>query len=224
MSTAEFLPGSDAYYASAMQRREEEKPKTKNGRLIARANDVNLFDVLEDFFELFLPRDGESYKTNCPFGQEHEDGGKLDKGWRTYPASNSSFCFPMHGFMPPVRLVSLRYNERAVKAAERILNKYDLLRPKHYNHRMRELLAEREAMEQSSGIGNPQHAVEALNRALDQIPDYPKRQFDNDVMDALGVVLSALDRVVKEGDRSRLREWYMKSLSALTQIIERKRS
>ena len=220
MTSTRFLRGSEKYYAAATQRQESERQKTYGFRIIERANEVSVFNVLEDFFDLYLPREGESYKSRCPFGDEHEDGG-LDKGWRTYPATNSSFCFPMHGFMPPVRLVSLKYSERPVKSAERILRHYDLLRPKHFRHRYNDLLVEKERRESQQTIGNPQHAVEALNMALAQIPAYTRRQFDADVMGAMEAVLGALNEVIARNDPDVLREWYRKSMSALTRVIER---
>lgn len=219
-TTPEFLRGSDAFYASAAARRESERTTNWAFKMIDRANEVSIFDVLQDFFDIVLPRDGESYKTHCPFGAEHEDGGRLDKGWRTYPATNSSYCFPMHGSMPPVRLVSLRYGERHIKSAERILDRYGLLKPKHYKHRMTELLAEYN-QSQESGIGNPQHAVEALHHALRQVPSYEYRQFDDDVMTAMGRVLSALDKVVATGDPELLRTWFARATTAMTEIVQK---
>lgn len=200
-------------------REESQKTLTRSEQLIARANAVSIFDVLEDFFSIYVPREGNSYKSRCPFGDEHADGG-LDKGFRTYPTTNSSMCFPMHGYMPPTRLIQNRFHVRATEAAETILRRYGLLRPTRYQDRMSELLEAHAGQEEQ--VGNPQHAVAALHLSLESDPNYRLRQFDADVMYAMEVVLNGLDEVVSEGKAEALREWYMKARSLMTQVVERK--
>ena len=183
----EFLPGAERFYTSAMERQRRARGQSYAERLIERADNVNMFDVLEDFFGLNLPRVGDSYKSKCPFYYEHADGG-LDKGWRTYPATNSSMCFPMHGYMGTVRLIQNKYGISSQKAAYKILDNYGLLKPKNYRVRYNDLLLEQERQEQGA-VGNPQNAAAALNMALRNIPSYTARQFDDDVLEALEVVL-----------------------------------
>lgn len=212
------LRGADRFYASAKAKQEALRPQTRAEKLIERANVVSIFDVLDDFFGLTLPRSGDSYKSYCPFGYEHADGGKMDKGWRTYPASNSSYCFPMHGLMTPVRLIQNKYSLRAEKAAVKILNNYGLLKPKHYKGRYRELLVAQEQA-RANKVGNPQHAVEALQAALKQDPAYMLRQFDTDVVQAMNVVLERLNEVAAQGDPDAVREWYVKAKAIMVKII-----
>lgn len=217
MSTPQFLRGSDQFYTSAQAKQQEKRGMTGAERLIDRANNVSIFDVLEDFFGLELPRDGASFKSRCPFSFEHADGG-LDKGWRTYPGTNSSMCFPMHGFMTPVRLIQIKYQERTVKSAERILKNYDLLRPKPWRERYAELALELERQQEM--VGNPQHAVEALSMALRTNGLYTRRQFDSDVMEAMEAVLEKLNEVTATNDPERVREWYEKTKKIMLKVVE----
>lgn len=219
MSDTQFLRGAERYYNSAMERQRSVRGQTYAERLIERADDVSIFDVLEDFFGLELPRDGESFKAKCPFYYEHADGG-LDKGWRTYPATNSSMCFPMHGFMGSVRLIQNKYSLNAVKSAEKILNNYGLLKPKHYKARYSDLLEELEGRKVES-VGNPQHAAAALNMAIQTLPSYMSRQFDTDVMKAMDVVLSKLNEVSSQGDPQKVREWFTDAKKIMTHVVER---
>lgn len=211
------LIGGEKYLSAVRQEQQNSKALTRAEWLIERANQVSIFDVLEDYFQLFLPRVGASYKSHCPFSYEHPDGG-LDKGWRTYPSTNSSMCFVLHGYMPPVRLVATKYGIKQSLAAERILKNYDLLRPAHWRDRYSELVASMEQRE-SEVIGNPQHAVEALNMVLRNTPNYTTRQFDPNVMRGMEVVLDALDRVIEGGDPQDVRRWFDKAKDAMLKIV-----
>lgn len=210
----QVLPGSDKYRISAAQR--EPIKKTPAMKLIDRANAVSIFDVLEDFFDIAHPRSGGSFKGYCPFRWEHADGG-LDKGWRTYPTTNSSHCFPMHGMLTPVRLVQLKFDLRATRAAERILDNYGLLRPKSWRERYGRLVIEREQKERAAG--NPQHAVEALSLALKAVPGYESRQFDSDVIRGMEIVLERLDEAVQSDDPEAVRKWYRKAKQGMARVI-----
>lgn len=133
------LRGADKYLASAQERQEASRIRAWSERIIDRANrEVSIFDVLEDYFDLYLPRDGASFKSHCPFSNEHADGG-MDKGFRTYPGSNSSMCFVQHGYMPPARLFALKYGESQVRAAKRLLGYYGLLEARALAYSVRRL-------------------------------------------------------------------------------------
>lgn len=210
------LVGAERFRASIQQKSVASLSKAE--RMIERANAVSIFDVLEDFFGLSLPRSGESYKSYCPWRAEHPDGG-LDKGFRTYPGTNTAMCFPMHGFLTPVRLLQEKYQERPYKAAERILRNYDMLRPKPWQERYWEL--KDEAEESRDLVGNPQHAVEALSVALNGVPGYASRQYDRDVLDAMEAVLDRLNEVVVSGDPQQVRNWYDQAKAIMFKIVER---
>lgn len=210
------MPGADQFYASLQAK--QEHTRTGAEALIDRANsEVSIFDVLDEFFGIWVPREGNSWKARCPFGYEHPDGG-LDKGWRTYPSTNSSMCFVMHGFMGPVRLISIKYSERAVKSAERLLRHYGFLTPRPWRERFTELQVEME--HRTPSVGNPQHAVAALSVALKEHPQYTRRQFDSDVMQAMEAVLDRLDQVVQQEDPEKVREWYGQAKAVMLRVIE----
>lgn len=216
------LAGAERYLVSAAAKRAT--PQTWAERLIERANtEVPIFDVLRDFFDIVVPREGESYKARCPFGSEHPDGG-MDKGWRTYPGSNSSYCFVQHGSMGPVRLVQLREGIRAVRAADRILDRYGLNRARPWRDRYWDVAAEVDQREGRSVTGDPTYAVEALNIALRAEPAYATRQFDDDVLHAMEAVLDLLDVVIASNNPEVMREWYDKSKSAMLRIVRREKS
>lgn len=216
-----ILRGAEKYLVSAATK--QSKPPTWAERLIDRANEVSIFDVLEDFFDVTLPREGQSFKSRCPFGDEHPDGG-WDKGFRTYPGSNSSTCFVMHGYMGPVRLVQLKYGLKTVRAAEKILNHYNLNRARPWRERYWDVAVEVEQRDRRSHAGDPAHAVEALNIALRSEPTYLTRQFDADVLHAMEVVLDRLDVVMQSDDPDALRQWYDKAKAVMLQIVRKERS
>lgn len=214
------LPGAEKYLQSAAVR--DRKPQSWAERLIERADEVSIFDVLSDFFDIYVPREGTSFKARCPFGDEHPDGG-LDKGWRTYPMSNSSNCFVMHGPMGPVRLVQLREGIKATRAANLILDRYGLNRPRAWRDRYWDVAVEVEQRQNRPVAGDPALAVEALNIALRKEPEYVRRQFDDDVLHAMEVVLDRLDAVMLLNDPDALRAWYDKAKSVMLQIVKRKK-
>lgn len=189
-------------------------------RLIERANEISIFGVLEDLFGIKVPSEGRSFKSYCPYAFEHPDGG-VEKGWRTYPSTNSSFCFVMHGYLDPVRLVSIQRDVRPVEAAKWLLRHYGLLKPVSYGRRMQELLAEREASVQR--VGSTAYLVEALQAALSAIPAYAERQFAPDVAAAMEEELEGLDAILVNirGDPSEpVRSWYSEAKRHLSRIVE----
>lgn len=215
------LPGAEKYLASASAKRNT--VPTWAEKLIDRANEVPIFDVLADYFDKYVPREGASYKSRCPFGDEHPDGG-MDKGFRTYPGSNSSNCFVMHGRMDPVRLVQMQQGVKAVRAADMILSRYGLNEHKPWRVRMSELAVEVEQRQARSVMGDPAHVVEALNIALRKEPEYVHRQFDADVLAAMEVVLDRLDRVMQTEDPERVREWYGKAKIVMLKVVRGERT
>lgn len=188
--------------------------------LIERANRISIFTVLEDFFGIRHPASGRSYKGYCPFGFEHPDGG-IDKGWRTYPATNSSYCFVMHGFMPPVRLIQIRRDVKATTAARHLLEHYGLLRPRPYHERFKELVAERET--RLTNIGQTAYLVEALHTALAAHPSYAEAQFSDRFSGAVESELERLDALLADkgsATEEGVREWFRQAKQELTQLLE----
>jgi len=214
----DILPGSDKYRSGLIggySAGHTPKPSTAEG-LIARANAISIFTVLRDEFGIDHPSEGKSFKGYCPWSNEHKDGG-IAKEWRTYPATNSSYCFKGHGFMPPVRLIQMKEEIPVMKAAASLLERYGLLKNTHYKERFNELLI---AREQREAVGDISYLVEALQMALATTPGYDKRQFADEVMAATETELEILnDLLAGHGDEEDVREWYLSARSRLRSVI-----
>lgn len=199
-----MLPGSEKYMRIV---NEAEPAKREAMDLIQRANDLPILDVLRDWFELNIPDSGDrSWKDYCPFGWEHPDGG-VDRGWRVYPSTNSSYCFVLHGALRPVRMVQMRDDVRATIAAKKLLEHYGKLRPRGYRQRMEELIAAREMVRTS--LGSPADLIEALQHNLFRMPGYIEHQYDPKVAAAVDAALGRLDDMLadRSADTERVRAW-----------------
>jgi hypothetical protein len=207
------LVGASKYRVEPAQ-----QPLGPGMKMIVKADAISIYNVLSDFFQINVPADND-FKTYCPFVTEHGDGG-ADKGWRTYPDTNSSYCFIMHGVMGPVRLIQNLKGLSSVPAAEFLLGHYDMLKPLPWRDRFEALRVEREQQDQE-GLGSPQDAVEALHMALNRVPGYLSRQFDPDVQQAMEVVMGLLNTVFQRGlGVDALRLWHRKSVAYITRAVE----
>lgn len=176
----------------------------KNKDLVEWADrEVSVFDVLSDFFSIRVPREGSSYKTWCPFRYEHED--QMDKGFRTYPDTNSAYCFPLHGRLGPVRLIVIEKEWGYQRAARFLLDHYGLS-DKPWRERWRELQTERSA---ARPVGDPQAIIVALTEALQAHPNYPAGGLSRQLSHGMEHELDILDRLLTEGaDRTVVETWY----------------
>lgn len=189
-------------------------------RLIERTNEVvSVFDVLTDFFGISHPSQGRSYKGYCPFGFEHPDGGS-EKGFRTYPATNSSYCFFQHGSMPPVRLIQIDKGWKAVRAAYFLLDHYGLSKPQHYRKRFAALQIARETA--GANLGRTSYLVEALHTGLASHEKYQDAQYTDTFSAALEEELETLDGLLADRDTATeeaVREWYAKARRRLLEVL-----
>lgn len=208
MSTA-TLGGSDKYRQASPRR---------GSPLIEQANAVSIFDVLRDFMGIDIPNTGsKSWKTDCPFNFEHGDGGR-DKGWRVYPSTNSSYCFVLHGVLDPVRLIMLRKDLSAKRAAYVILENYGLLKSRNYRERYDQIVAEREM--RSAGVGQPAVLVEALHSSVRADPRYIEKQFDVEFNVVLEKALEELDVLLaRKADGDEVRVWFVKANADLSRAL-----
>ena len=200
------LPGSERYRVS------QDAGAAYGTTLVDRANAVSIHDVLRDFLDINVPVFHErSWKDYCPFGFEHPDGG-VDKGWRIYSMTNSSYCFVQHGSMGPVRLVALRKELSHKKAAYAILDRYDLIKPRHYRQRYDELIQAQATRMES--IGNLADLVGALHQALSQEPFYAERQFTTEFAEQMEAALGELNDLTSSSPEA-VREWFTRAKSEL---------
>lgn len=188
--------------------------------LIERADkEVSLFDVLEDLCGIKHPRSGRSFKGWCPFSWEHPDGG-VDRTFRTYPSSNTGYCFEMHSVLTPSRIAAYVWDMNRADAARRLLRQRGLLGKRPYRERWKEIASEREQRAEES----IPMLVEALRMSASKHPNWQaesvecEREFEE--------VLDTLDEVLKtDPDSEAIRKWFLKAKDALlARLSDLKRS
>lgn len=192
------------------------KPPRPNDPVVL-ANRIPVIRVLRDLWSAQVPEGlgHRSWKTYCPLGWEHPDGG-VDKGFRVYEQTNTSYCFVMHGSMGPVRLAQLRWGGRQQRAAQQLLEHYQLGKKRHWRERYEEVLLASESRQEIS----PAYVVEAFRMALSQIPGYSEHQYDEAVWSLVETELDALDEFVRQKpDEAQLRIWYAAAKDRLIRTI-----
>lgn len=174
--------------------------------LVAAANRVSIFDVLHDYFGINHPRSGTSYKDRCPFGSVmHSDGG-IEKNWRTYPSTNSSYCFDVCGYMGPVILIERKFDLSTTAASEMLAQRYGFAEQKPWTERWKDLVAEQE---QTSELGDPAWCVEALHTVMRRHPNSMEKIGDPIVEGVVEEELERLGEVLShEPDEDALRDWF----------------
>jgi hypothetical protein len=189
--------------------------------LVEWANEaVSVFDVLESEFGIRHPRTGSSWKGYCPFGWEHPDGG-VEKGFRTYPATNTAHCFVMHGQLTPVRIVSLANGWSYRKAASELLRRAGKLDRRPWRERWGEVQAERAAAETAVDIGDPAELVEAIHEALRTHPAYPPSGVSPVLSRAMNARLEAFEVLRSHGATiAQVREWFDRTKVALRAVLD----
>jgi hypothetical protein len=189
--------------------------------LIDKANEaVSIFDVLAEEFGIHHPREGRSFKGHCPFGFEHPDGG-VEKGFRSYPETNTSHCFVMHGQLTPVRLIALKNDWSNRRSAEWLLRKAGLLDARPWQERWNEMETERMAPK-TEDLGDPQDLVEALHAAIRDHPAYPAGGVSPVLSEALDARLRVLERGMSTGAATReaVAAWYEATKIVLRQVLD----
>lgn len=209
------LDGAERY-----ARREPEEPRRRQREsLIEKANQVPIATVLRDFFGTYVPEDlASSWKTRCPFGFEHADGG-IDPNFRVYP-TNTCYCFAMHGGMGPVRLVMTQRDLPPTRAAQVLAERYGLEQREPYWEKMARLLVESEAS--GPNVGSPQHAVEAMQQSLDRLPGYAERQYDEEILTTVEERLEGLDAAIRSRTEGSVRAWLHETIRLVSERLEEK--
>lgn len=183
-----------------------------------RANEISILKVLRDFFGIDHPDADRPWSGYCPFGFEHPDGG-VDKDFRTNSKQNTAMCFAMHGYLTPVKLIQIRKEISAKRAALFLLEHYDLLREKPYPERWADIL--RDKAEREADKGDTNDLVEALRIALTAHEAYADQQYSDDFNNRLEAHLNALDTLLKnDGSESDVREWYEQAKFDLIKYLE----
>jgi hypothetical protein len=174
---------------------------------VALANErVRIEDVINQHFnpDLPVPYHTTSWKTSCPFAFEHEDFG-FEKQFRVYSETNSCYCFKMHGHMDPVSLWQSRLPGLTKRqAAIDLLETYGIdTKTRNWRERFRETQAE------AASAFDPGPVKRAFQVMLLSLPDYGKRQFDEDVIADVDTVLKEIEeKVPKFRSRKSMERWF----------------
>jgi hypothetical protein len=190
----------------------------RNESLISRANrEVSVFDVLEEFFNVRHPRDGRSFKGYCPFVWEHYDGG-ADKGFRTYPGTNTAYCFVQHGSLTPVRLIAISRDWTLHRSARWLLEHYGKLKPKDWQSRWAELTEPSHGPE----LGSPAVLVDALHTSLADHPNYPTAGLSAALSAAMEPELEMLARMYESPGttEAEVRIWFDRAKQRLRSVLD----
>lgn len=155
--------------------KQEDIKVSQSTLMIERANALeSTRELLVKHFNLYIPESGStSVKIACPWRVEHKDGGK-DKAMRYYFDTDSAFCFRDHGVIDPVMINSMLWGESKAKTARMMLERAGVFKREHYSKRMQELLEQ----SHKEVPANQNYAMEALNAALRDCPEYVSRQFN----------------------------------------------
>lgn len=206
------IPGLDKYRAP-----EPERKLTWADQMVAKANEeVRIEDLLNDHWGIFVPRDAQSWKAYCPLGYEHRDGG-LEKNFRVYSESNSCNCFALHGFMSPVMLWRTRVGGSFKDAALSLLTEYEIeFRTLSYQERFETL----QEVSEEKKI-DPEPLVQALKIFLRSHPNYDVRQYDEDVLRVVNLLIGEAQELCS---RSTIRKeevelWYEAARSRLSRLL-----
>lgn len=162
--------------------------------VVQEANKIPIEQVLMDQFNIDVPADAGSWKTNCPLESEHSDGG-IRKSMRVYSNSNSAWCFS-HGMkFTPVYLWQLATGLSKVRAAYDLLNVHGQpFRSQDYAERwdkMNEKETKRIEMD---------NLREAIRLFASSLPQFSTRQYDPQVMKMLTTIFTHMESLDPHSD------------------------
>lgn len=169
------------------------------------ANQISMRDVMYDFFHTTLPEVDRPYKIYCPFGVEHRDGG-IDRAFRYYPSTNTAYCFSIHGFFTPVRLMAMKEDLSFYAAANLLIEHYSI-----DGTRTPEIIPC-----ESTRIAYLQRA---LMISLTSHPKFEKGQYAPAFSEALHSAFS--DPPASDAAESELRVWYSDCRKGLAAVLDR---
>lgn len=185
-------------------------------RVIERAlTEVPIEEVLNDLFEIYVPRDAKSWKVRCPLAYEHEDGG-LDKQFRVYSDNNRAYCFAMHGSFDSLSLWTMHNPAKnRVSAAEALLAAYGKsVSSKTYQERMAAVEAEVETLDADV-------VVQAFKVFLSGHPKYEDHQYGQDVLHAVNSFLESVRAVCQDARTTEeIETWYQTEKAKVKALLD----
>lgn len=169
---------------------------------------VRIAVLMKDFFQVYVPdtEDTKSWKTYCPFANEHPDGG-IDKNFRVFVGTNSAYCWTMHGYMTPCSIMAIFWGTSRLKAAKKLADMNGLgKRP------WRELFAELAAESELYIAPSGEYVIEALKMYLNTKPEYVENKYDPNTVKLVSAILNTLETLLsKKPNEEHLREWLTKA-------------
>lgn len=167
----------------------------RNVGVVREANKIPIEQVLMDRFNIDVPLEAGSWKTDCPLGAEHSDGG-VRKSMRVYSTSNSAWCFSHSMKFSPVYLWQIATGLPRVKAAYDMLEYFEVTyRRKSPTERWNEL---NEFQDESSF--DVDHIREAVRLYATTLPGFSTRQYDAEVMRLMNEIYSRLESLKTSTD------------------------
>lgn len=186
----------------------------RNRELIELANTkVAIEDILLESFNIDVPKDVDGWKSDCPKGSEHSDGGRT-KAMRVYSDSNSAWCFRCSEKFLPVNLWQLVTGTASpVKAAKDMLEHYGVRTTPPTPQERWEAMENKETEE----VEYDSLKEVFLNYAK-TLPAYAVRQYEDPVLKAVTTVLNSADLLPKGAGSATLQEWIREAKSAFAKF------
>lgn len=189
------------------------KTNMSSRALIDFANTVPLSKIFLDVFGIEAPETDEftrSVKMWCPFQFDHPN--PLDRNFRFYPATNTCYCFEVHGLLTPVKLIAMSRDKGYRDAALWLVVEYDLARPRPYKERWQQLMLEQEH--------KPQLDLQTVCAALHVFISSSKvapYQFDPEIQKVVAHRLELLDQLTRISDAQ---NWLFQSKQLLVITVD----
>lgn len=174
-------------------------------RYLKKAEKVSIVTILGDFFGIEAAHGEEGFKTQCPIGYEHSDGGSAN-ALRVYPSSNSSWCFSHSQRFGPIELAELYFNLPRVQAARSLLQHYGIsLHPPTTDQRWATL--------QESRVHRPDTGVlrELFLKKARSLPGYDTHQYDPEVTAVVSKILRSAEDMGFDPTEEDVEKWLQTS-------------
>ena len=164
---------------------------------------VPIETVLYELFGIDVPPGAGEWKTYCPLGQDHSDGG-TSRAMRVYSESNSAYCFSHGRSFTPVAIWMLKHGGPRFKAAREMAAHYEIsTKPKTAEERWNSLNDSQERE-----IDTEVLRTSLINYAR-TLKGYDAHQFE--AMDLLTAILRTADDLSGEATYDTMKEWLDKS-------------
>lgn len=144
--------------------------------------------VLRDLFGIDVPEGAGSWRTDCPLGMEHSDGGRA-KALRVFSESNTARCFSHNMSFDPITLWKLKNSTLGLrKPAMEVLNFYGISTDPPTRDERWVNTEKNTKVDSGDGI---KEAI--IFFAQHQLPNYSTLQYNPDVLELMNNILEDAD-------------------------------